>query len=182
MSERAWLTAGDSDAFARLYDKHITSVYRYALQMLGNVPDAEDIAQEVFVLAWVKRSKIRVVDQSLLPWLLVTARNLSLNKIKLRSRDDRYASLDSTEVSMVRPQRGAEEVAMAQLLEVAINEAVDDLSDTDQTLYHLCISEGLSYQKAADLLGVTHGVVRNRISSVRRALRIKLAAQQEGLS
>lgn len=182
MSERMWLDAGDSAAFGHLYDKHITSVYRYALQMLGSVPDAEDMAQEVFVLAWVKRSKIRVVDQSLLPWLLVTTRNLSLNRIKLLNRDARHTSLDSGEAFALYPQRGAEEAAIAQLLETAINEAIDDLSDTDQTLYHLCISEGLSYQKAADLLGVTHGVVRNRLSAVRRTLRLKLVNQQEGLS
>jgi DNA-directed RNA polymerase specialized sigma24 family protein len=77
MTEQRWLQAPavDTGAFANLYDKHITSVYRYALQMLGSVPDAEDISQEVFVLAWVKRSKIRVVDQSLLPWLLVTTQS-----------------------------------------------------------------------------------------------------------
>lgn len=182
MRERTWLDAGDSDAFEHLYDTHIASVYRYALKMLGSVPDAEDIAQEVFVLAWIKRSKIRVVDQSLLPWLLVTTRNLSLNKIKLVSREARHVSLESGEVFALHPQRGAEEVAMAQLLETAIIEAIDNLSETDQTLYHLCISEGLSYQKAADLLGVTHGVVRNRLSAVRRTLRLKLATQQEGLS
>ncbi|GAA3868193.1 sigma-70 family RNA polymerase sigma factor [Leifsonia kafniensis] len=182
MSERMWLDSGGSEAFGHLYDKHITSVYRYALRMLGSIPDAEDIAQEVFVLAWVKRSKIRVVDQSLLPWLLVTTRNLSLNKIKLLRRDARHTSLDSGEVFALHPQPGAEDVAIAQLLGDAINEAIDELSDTDQTLYHLCISQGLSYQKSADLLGVTHGVVRNRLSALRRTLRLKLATQQEGLS
>jgi hypothetical protein len=79
MEDRACLDAtgaGDSAAFVRLYEKHINSVYRYALQMLRSVPEAEDIAQEVFILAWVKRTKIRIVDQSVLPWLLVTTRNL----------------------------------------------------------------------------------------------------------
>jgi RNA polymerase sigma factor (sigma-70 family) len=181
MSERQWLDTDDSSAFVRLYNAHITSVYRYALQMLGSVSDAEDVAQEVFVLAWTKRTTIRVVDQSLLPWLLVTTRNLSLNKIKLLRREARYASLDSGEVFALHPHPGAEEVAIARQLENAIAESIDDLTETDQTLYHLCISEGLSYQKAADLLGVTHGVVRNRLSAVRRTLRLKLATRQEGL-
>jgi DNA-directed RNA polymerase specialized sigma24 family protein len=70
-------------------ETHINSVYRYALQMLRSVPEAEDIAQEVFILAWLKRTKIGIVDQSVLPWLLVTTRNLSLNRIKKADRDER---------------------------------------------------------------------------------------------
>ena len=182
MLERKWLKSSDANDFVQLYDTHITSVYRYALHMLGSVPEAEDIAQEVFVLAWLKRSKIEVVDQSLLPWLLVTTRNLSLNKIKLLGRDARHMSLDSAEALALHPQRGAEDLAIARLLEAAVCEAIEDLSEIDQTLWYLCISEGLSYKKAADLVGVTHGVVRNRLSAVRRTLRLTLATQQEGLS
>ena len=180
MSERRWLDAGDSTVFVQLYNAHITSVYRYAFQMLGSASDAEDIAQEVFVLAWVKRSTIRIVDQSLLPWLLVTTRNLSLNKIKLRRRESRHTSLDSGEPVVLNPHPAAEDVAMSRQFEVALNESIDELSEIDQTLYHLCISEGLSYQKAADQLGVTHGVVRNRLSAVRRTLRLKLVTRHEG--
>ena len=141
MSERQWLDAGDSSAFVHLYNAHITSVYRYAFQMLGSTTDAEDIAQEVFVLAWVKRSTIQIVDQSLLPWLLVTTRNLSLNKIKMVRRESRHTSLDSGDTVVLNPHPAAEDVAIAHQLEVAINESIDELSETDQTLYHLCISK-----------------------------------------
>lgn len=185
MDERACLeaaAAGDTTAFVRLYEEHIASVYRYALQMLRSVPEAEDVAQEVFILAWVKRTKIRVVDRSVLPWLLITTRNLSLNKIKKANRDARNASLDAGEGITLRSDQDAEEAVMRRMLAAAIEAAVDDLSSTDQTLYYLCISEGLSYQKAADALGVTHGVVRNRLARVRRALQTTLATQKEGLS
>ena len=185
MDERACLeaaAAGDKTAFVRLYEEHIASVYRYALQMLRSVPEAEDVAQEVFILAWVKRTKIRVVDRSVVPWLLITTRNLSLNKIKKANRDARNASLDAGEGIALGSDQDAEEAVMRRMLAAAIEDAVDDLSSTDQTLYYLCISEGLSYQKAADALGVTHGVVRNRLARVRRALQTTLATQKEGLS
>jgi RNA polymerase sigma factor (sigma-70 family) len=184
MEERACLeaaSAGDSAAFVRLYEKHINSVYRYALQMLRSIPEAEDIAQEVFILAWVKRTKIRIVDQSVLPWLLVTTRNLSLNRIKKANRDARNASLDAQDVSL-RSHQDTEGAVMSGMLAAAIEDAIEDLSSTDQTLYYLCISEGFSYQKAADVLGVTHGVVRNRLARVRRALQLNLATRKEGLS
>ena len=71
---------------------------------------------------------------------------------------------------------------MSRLLAAAIQDAIDDLSSADQTLYYLCITEGFSYQKAADALGVTHAVVRNRLARVRRALQLNLATRNEGLS
>ena len=185
MDERAFFegtVVGDSAAFERLYEKHIASVYRYALQMLRSVPEAEDVAQEVFILAWVKRTKIRIVDKSVLPWLLVTTRNLSLNTIKKAQRNARNTSLDRGEGVALRSMDDPEKEAMSQMLAAAIEDAVDELSTTDQTLYFLCISEGLSYQKAADALGVTHSVVRNRLARVRRALQTTLATQKEGLS
>jgi RNA polymerase sigma factor (sigma-70 family) len=185
MDDRALVQSaatGDSAAFESLYLEHIASVYRYALQMLRNIPEAEDVAQEVFILAWVKRTKIRVVDRSVLPWLLVTTRNLSLNKLKKTHRDARNASLDAGEGVTLRSDQDAEETVMGQLLAAAIEDAVDELSSTDQTLYHLCISEGVSYQKAADALGVTHGAVRNRLTRVRRTLQTTLAIQKEGMS
>jgi RNA polymerase sigma factor (sigma-70 family) len=185
MGEQALLeavAAGNSTAFERLYEEHIDSVYRCALQMLRNVSEAGDIAQEVFILAWVKRTKIRVVDRSVLPWLLVTTRNLSLNKLQKTNRDPRKASFDADEGVAVCSDQGAGEVVMGQLLAVAVEDAVDGLSVTDQTLYYLCVSEGLSYQSAADALGVTHGVLRNKFARVRRTLQATLAAQREGPS
>src|SRR5205807_29913 len=40
---------GDLDALSVLYDSHINQVYRYALARLGNVHDAEDVAEEIFL-------------------------------------------------------------------------------------------------------------------------------------
>ena len=40
---------GDLDALGSLYDSHINQVYRYALARLGNVHDAEDVAEEIFL-------------------------------------------------------------------------------------------------------------------------------------
>ena len=183
--EQEWLAAaraGDPAPFGKLYDKHFPAVYRYALRMVGHTSGAEDLAQEAFTLAWDKRIKIRVVDQSILPWLLVTTRNLGLNRLKQLTRDSRNRELrvDNTELAGSGP--GAEILVIQRQLENAIVDAVDELSPVDQTLYYLCIEEGLSYQQAANSLGTTRGAVRNRLSRLKHTLRVKLIAQQEGMS
>ena len=180
-TDRAKLQAvqrGDREAFSELYEEHVRDVYRYALRMLRDTTGAEDITQDVFTLAWIKRAEIIIVDVSLLPWLLVTTRNLSLNRLKRRS----YAvALDGSE-EPVDPRPGPEAAFLDHQLGASIQAAVERLSDSDQKLYRLCLVDELSYQDAAHALGTTTGSVRNRLTRLRRALRISLTTHNEGLS
>jgi len=183
-SERGLLEAacsGDQRAFAELYSKHVRTVYWSVVRMLRSEMHAEDTTQEVFVLAWNKRGSIRIVDQSILPWLLTSAQNLAHNRQKKSRRESAHLSSQTSAELDVRAV-DAESPVRIQVLGEAIDLAVGELSDMDQTLYYLCIEEGLSYAEAASALGTTHGGVRNRLSRVRRLLQISLAPQKEGIS
>lgn len=169
---------GDHKAFGELYEAYVRDVYRYALRMLRDVTGAEDITQDVFTLAWANRAEIRIVDLSFLPWLLVTTRNLSLNRLKRTNR--RVELLESSE--SIDPRPGPEDALLDRQLAEAIQDAVARLSDTDQRLYRLCLVDEMSYRDAASALGTTTGAVRNRLSRLRRALQISLATHEEGLS
>lgn len=173
--------AGDTDAFADLYRTHIKAVYWYALHILGDIGEAEDIAHDVFALAWDKKSSIQVIDQSLLPWLLVTARNLSLNRVKKTVRDRNGRSFERNE-NLADTSRSPEREVEAGELMAAIIAVVSNLSLRDQTLYYLCIDEGLSYARAAAAMGISHGTVRNQLSRLRRTLRVSLADQKANFS
>ncbi|WP_199182603.1 RNA polymerase sigma factor [Cryobacterium sp. N19] len=173
---------GDREAFVALYTAHVRAVYWFALKMVRSITDAEDITQDTFVIAWSKRHAIRPVDQSVLPWLLVTARNLGNNRIRSRARDDHHRT-DSDLSNFPDPQhRSVHDEVQNRMLLDAIDHAVGQLTETDQTLYYLCIDEGLSYEQAARALGTSHGAVRNRLARVRITLRNKLSAQKEALS
>jgi RNA polymerase sigma-70 factor (ECF subfamily) len=66
---------GDLEALGSLYDSHINQVYRYALARLGNVHDAEDVAEEIFLkmLAGLPSYQWRKVPFA--AWLMRIARN-----------------------------------------------------------------------------------------------------------
>ena len=63
-----------------------------------------------------------------------------------------------------------EQVITADLAE-RIAAEVGTLSDLDRAIFRLCAAEGYAYQAAAEELGVSHAIVRNRLSRVRTRLR-----------
>lgn len=67
---------GDGDAFGILFDRHHDRVWRHATKVLGQPHVAEDVTAVVFYEAWRRRASIRMVNDSILPWLLVTTNNL----------------------------------------------------------------------------------------------------------
>jgi RNA polymerase sigma-70 factor (ECF subfamily) len=70
----------DGYAFAELFEMHQARVYRRALGLLENVHDAEEVVSSVFFELWRKRRVVRLVDGSVLPWLIVTAVNTARNR------------------------------------------------------------------------------------------------------
>lgn len=81
---------GDSGAFASIFDLHKDRVFRHAYALLHDRDDAEDAAAVTFLELWRRRQKVRVVNGTVLSWLLVTTTNISRNLIRSRSR---YARL-----------------------------------------------------------------------------------------
>lgn len=166
--------AGDRRAFGQLYDRHVRPVYWQAYSVLRDEREAEDTTQDVFVTTWNKIRTITLVDESVLPWLLVTARYTALNarRSSQRRRADELddgLSADST----------VEDQVEAGLVRAEIEKATAALTPTDRRLYELCVAGDHTYDMAARELGVSHAVVRNRLSRLRTRLRADLRSMRE---
>lgn len=87
----AWarVLAGDSRNFGVLYDRHRDRVFRHALGRLSHPADAEDATAIAFLELWRRRAQVRFVDDSLLPWLIVTTSNVVHNLRRSRRRYER---------------------------------------------------------------------------------------------
>lgn len=165
---------GDRGAFGRLYDRHVRPVYWQAYSVLHDDREAEDTTQDVFVTTWNKIRTITLVDDSILPWLLVTARYTALNAGRRRQRR-RADELDDRQPV----DRTVEDEVEAGLVRAEIEKAVSALSPVDRRLYDLCLAGDHTYESAARELGVTHSVVRNRLSRLRTRLRSDLRSMRE---
>ncbi|KIP88152.1 RNA polymerase sigma factor (sigma-70 family) [Microbacterium foliorum] len=171
-SDQKWAAqaaAGDESAFRELYRSYVRPVYWIAHGMLGSPADAEDVTQETFVTAWRKLPGFELQGESILPWLATICRFQAANRLRQRRRDQAHTTeaVDETLPSTISVE---EQVITADLAE-RIAAEVGTLSDLDRAIFRLCAAEGYAYQAAAEELGVSHAIVRNRLSRVRTRLR-----------
>lgn len=66
----------DPDAFGVLYQRYLPQVYRYLRARTGSPEDAADLAQHVFLKAWVAMPQYRPTGSRFAPWLFRIARNV----------------------------------------------------------------------------------------------------------
>jgi RNA polymerase sigma factor (sigma-70 family) len=165
----AMAAAGSEHAFRTLYRAYVRPVYWLAHGLVGTAPDAEDVTQETFLAAWRKLPGLELAGDSLLPWLVTICRFQAANRIRRQRRDREHTAgaVDETHPDIV----SVEDQVIGRDLADRILREVQGLAPLDQQIFRLCAAEGYAYQAAADELGVTQGVVRNRLSRVRTQLR-----------
>jgi len=176
MSERsedqelaARAAAGDASAFRALYRAHVRPVYWIAHGILHAPADAEDVTQETFVTAWQKLPSLDLAGESLLPWLATICRFQAANRLR-RRRQDQTHTTDAVDEKVPDTVNVEEQVITSALAE-RIADEIGTLGDLDREIFRLCATEGYAYRAAAEELGVTTAVVRNRLSRVRTQLR-----------
>jgi RNA polymerase sigma-70 factor (ECF subfamily) len=166
----------DGDAFVAIFDLHRDRVFHHALRITANAHDAEDVTAGAFLELWRRRKSVRVIDGSVLPWLLVTTTNLARNQTRgLRRYQALIASLPRAEVT-----RSAEDVALEGIEElriaVQVREALSRLSPSDAALINLTMFEHYSPAQAAAALGISDGAARTRLHRARARIAAALVA------
>lgn len=170
--------SGESDAFGVLVERHGNTVFRYAYSLTGNADDAQDIAQDVFMTAWRKRRDVRVVDGSVLPWLLVATRNHSAN-LGRKHRRRGETSLDAIEV--VDTTRAPHDALLDREQLEWIWATISGLTPDLGAVVVACLVDEKSYTDVAADLGLEVNAVKKRVSRARARLRAEREHGQEGV-
>ncbi|TDK28216.1 sigma-70 family RNA polymerase sigma factor [Arthrobacter crusticola] len=167
---------GDGGAFGVLFDRHRDRVYRHAYRLAQNRADAEDVSAVAFLELWRLRAKVRLVECSVLPWLLVTTTNCALNlrrstrryEVLLKSLPHGTVAADPAETYLQEnPLHGVDDHLAA---------ALRALKPVDLQLITLVALEGYDIAAAAAVLRLSPEAAKTRLHRARQRLRQDLPA------
>lgn len=149
---------GDRAAFHALVLRHEAKVAGIIRGMLGNVPEAADVGQEVFIRFYKALAEFRG-DAAVGTYLGRIAINLSLNALQSRKlRQNRFVS---EELGL---GLGQQEEAMRREAKEVVTKALAQLEPEFRAVVVLRLIEGYSTKEAAEILDLPQGTVLSRLS------------------
>ncbi len=142
---------GDLEALASLYDSHINQVYRYALARLGNVQDAEDVAEEIFLKMLAGLSTYQWRKVPFAAWLMRIAHNEVISFTRRNGR--RARDTDLPEEIVDRGNNDPVEATEKLLALEDLRRAVALLPEAQRDVIILRFAAGLNVADTARALG-----------------------------
>ncbi|WP_345037185.1 sigma-70 family RNA polymerase sigma factor [Streptomyces sannanensis] len=175
---RTRVRAGESTAFAELFDSYSRAVYNHAFRLTVDWSAAEDVMAATFMEAWRLRDKVDPEGGSLRPWLLGIATNTARNQYRSNRRYRAAANAAAAAELSVADHADdvADRVDDRRRLAAALT-ALAALRRPEREVITLCLGEGLDYEAAAEALGIPVGTVASRLSRARKKLRVLAGAE-----
>ena len=165
---------GELDAFEELVRQYEKRVYAVALRSSGSPEDAADITQEVFLRAWRSIESFRG-DSGFSTWLFRITMNLCVDHARHKNAQPQTQPLVVGEEDAERPISDTaptpEEHLENSELGRELAAALDEVSEEHRRIVLLRDVSGLSYTEIAEVLEISEGTVKSRLSRARIALR-----------
>ncbi|MFQ6044624.1 MAG: RNA polymerase sigma factor, partial [Candidatus Poribacteria bacterium] len=168
---------GDKKAFGELVDKYQGVVYGLCFHLVGNFADAQDLAQEAFVQAYLDLHQLREPDK-FANWLYRVTTNVCKMWLRKRKPDvDSLETISPTEFISALPS--PQELVEREELQLMVRRAIDSLSGKNRLTITLYYMDGLSYQEISDFLDVPVSTIKSRLHKARLQLKEKLIKMVE---
>jgi RNA polymerase sigma-70 factor (ECF subfamily) len=170
------IQAGDGAAFEVLYHQHATRLYNLASRMTGAKGEADDLLQDIFLLAYRKIASFRG-ESSLGTWLYRLAMNHCLDVLRNRQtrmgqQTDSLDEPDATPVTSPVP-------ALSAVSRIDLERAIQALPPACRAAFLLHDVEGFGHQEVGMILGVSDGTSKSQVHKARLRIRAYLAKRVE---
>jgi RNA polymerase sigma-70 factor (ECF subfamily) len=160
--------AGDTAAFAALVTRHRDRAYALALRIVRSPSDAEEVAQDAFVRAWLAIGRFRG-ESSFGTWLhRIVARKAIDRAVALKARRAREA--DDAAIDRAAAAEGSEAAERAALAR-RLDRLMEKLTPPQRAAVALFYREGRSVEQVAATLEMPAGTVKSLLSRARATLR-----------
>jgi len=171
---------GDHAAFTALVARHQSAVHRAALSAVGSAADADDVAQEAFLLAYQRLRSFRG-EASFKTWLLTITWNQAMNHRRRAGRWwNRFVSVDADDrdlfetMPLASGESTPEELAAAGQLRSEIRSAIAALPPKLRDALLLAQTGDYSYEEIGAMVKAPIGTIKWRVSEARRLVRRQL--------
>jgi RNA polymerase sigma-70 factor (ECF subfamily) len=163
------VASGDQSVYATLVADHLGPISAYAQRMTGNVSNAEDITQEVFLRLWLKASEFDATRARLTTWLHQMAHNLAIDQHRKRHREVSLEVIDVPDPAV--PSDSSEKP-------YPVAQALLQLPERQRSALALTYYQDLSNREVADIMGLSTRAVESLLVRARSAMKVRLEITQ----
>lgn len=170
--------SGDMDAFERLVLQYEKLIYNISYRMLSDSEEAKDISQEVLIKIYKNLDKCSDI-KAFKNWACAITNNTCLDHLRAKKSRISASSLDAvlenddmkTPVQFKSQEKTPEEQFLQNEENSKLSLAISKLSPNDKSMIILRDINGYTYQEIADIMDISMGTVKSKISRARERLK-----------
>lgn len=153
--------SSESDEIATLFARYSRLALATAYRVLGDVYEAEDVVQEVFLYVYLKRQLFDPSKGSIKSWIVQIALSRALDRKLHLARRGCYAEADIDSLRLPAPYTSVEELVAARLNRKYIEKAFSGLTNMQRQTLRSFFFEGLDLRDISEQLSQPLGTVRH---------------------
>lgn len=170
---------GDQQAFAEIVELYKDKVYQVSYRMVGNVHEAQDIAQEAFLRAYTNLDRFDM-ERKFSTWLFRIATNVAIDRLR-KKKPDFYLQEEvrgsdglTFESQLAADEELPEDQVVTLEMQEWIQSEINQLPPKYRTAIILKYIEDLSINEISEILDIPPATVKTRVHRGREALRKRM--------
>lgn len=172
------MTSKELITFEQIVEEYQKGIINFHYRLVGNRFDAEDLAQETFIKAYLKLDTLKE-HKKLRSWLFSVARNVAIDFF--RRHKEKHIVLDNDILQNIASQLTSVDFDQ-QINHLELNRELDkcmnSLASEDKQIIKLLYYEGFSYKEIGDILGMNVNTLKSRLHRARKVLLDALHANE----
>ena len=158
----------DESAYKELFAQLFLPLKKFAIGFLRSVETAEEIATDIFVEIWRRRSTLMEI-KDLKVYMYVSVRNEALRKLQ-QLKKNATVSIDDFQYDFISRYNTPEEALLTSELLLRIRAAISNLPPRCKLVYKLAKEDKLKYKEISEILNISVKTVDNQLSAALRKI------------
>ena len=165
------LRSGDRSAFSEIYNRYWKNIFTVASNKIGQLEEAEEIVQDIFISLWNRREEI-VITSNLNAYLAVSAKYRVIKILAKRNQYNKYAIHSQNHIPLTAnsTEDWFEFVELRSRLEILVSK----LPEKCRLVYKASREDGYSQKQISAEFGISEKTVEAHISKALKSLRTGL--------